>query len=705
MARLVVVIPESRAEALQGSGVFPLSWGVGARDAGADELPTIVTESELRKRLTANDETWLGRHFQSRGGSVLATWIAFVGEAGAEHGALHEVRSSQRRLETRLGEALGYRIDELNHLTVLVDDEADQGHDDDRKLVPRVRHAWGELRMRGPLFYMGPRLNSVEDVPLAAATAWPVAVGTLLLSLHVMERPATDLPSEGVHAWRGVAWRPWSPEEATRMRRELARHTSEALDPRVDSQDPDGRRSEDLLREELTRKGGLEIRAPRELARPAAEDGDGGDDEMALLRRFDESGSTSLFGESIRSTRESAATVDSERQQSLWTRGWAVAERHPLGARRARQIMDEIPVAGAGTEESATQAASRYSAVCAAEQQVREERALVGRCAEHIESAERGRLGPAARLGVAVAVVSLLSYAIWFLADGVLGLTGMATALIAAMSGGAAIAAATLTILESRALRSARESFDREMISDLYDARSAVAADRARIMGTASEQRFRDHDRSTRAALRAQLDRLGRIVDGALGLTREEDYASTGSAQAPDPRVSRCFVPSLFDVLPTMDDESVAEDPVRPSLGKTRERWERFVQEHDPYHRGDIPAARLATELGRETSRLRLEAFQRQITRIGVEVPDRLLRESKRVSSEPFISGLSHRQEGKQDQPLLWTSLIDEPALQRDWNVDEACADRLRALGFVGLRLDHQRLETRGDDPKPEAAR
>lgn len=704
MARQVVVIPELRIDALRASGVFPRSWGVGVQGTADDDLPTIVSASELRKRLNANDEAWLGRHFQSGGGSVLASWIAFVDEAGGEHGALHQIRSLQRRLHDRLGAALGYRTDELNHLTILVDDEADQGLDDDRKLVPRVRHAWTELRMSGPLFYMGPRMNSVEDVPLAASSAWPVSVSTLLLALHVTDRPESTVPREGIHAWRGVAWRPWSTEEAARMRRELSRLTSELLAPRSKASSTADPRSENRLREELGREGGIEIPFPSALGRPSTAGSDS-NQVVGALRRFDRSGSTVDYGREIRATRQAAAAKDHERQHSLWTLGWDVAEVRPLGARRARQVLEEIPIAGEDSEDSATRAAGKYHDLCAAEQRLNEQRAEVEGCANHIEFAERGRIGPAARLAVAVAVVALLAYAIWFLAEGVLGLTGIAVWLLVAMGSGAVTAVITLTILEAAALRRARREFHERLIPGLYSARSQLTHDRAGLMGAASEQRFRIHDRSTRSALHAQLDRLGRLVDGALGLAREEEYTTGGTFTAPDPRVSRCFLPHLYEELPANPDPSRMEEPVRRSLGKTTERWARFVSDHDPHRHGDVPAALLVAELGQETARLRMDAFRQQIARLGEDLPDRLLRESEKVSLESFISGLSHRQEGRCDQPLQWTSLTDVPDLQRHWNVDEACADRLRALGFIGLRLDHKELASRQDDQEPGAAR
>jgi hypothetical protein len=686
VARQVVVIPDLRREALRASGVFPGSWGLGGGRGEIDGLPALISSEELRQKLHGNDEDWLAETFLAPNGSVLTTWISFVDEPGGEHGALHAIRVLQRRLRGRLDAVLGYREVEVIDLTVLVDDEIDQGLDDDGPLAARVDRAWRELRMPGPLFYMGPRLNFVDDGSLRTSTAWPIAVGGLILAMHVDDGPRAGLPGDGIHVWRCIAWKPWSHDEAARLRRLLSEQVGEFVQPGRNSQA--NLRVEGLetnLRDLLAVDGGVEILDP-----PVSERVDLDFVEpQAVLDRFDATGDFGEYGKAQRRRRHSAESADHQRQFALWSSAWRVAESWPLGARRSRQILEEVPVAGSDGEGAVGDVARLFARVRSGEEALAQERERVEECGGEISLAESGRIGPAWRLIVSVAIVALFSHTIWSVAEGYLGLTGIALQLVAAAAVGSVVASVALSLREITALRAARRFFAEDLVDGLYAARRANVRKRSAIMASATSQRFRDHDRATRSALHHQLSRMGDIVGSAMGLVTGLPEESVSAVGVDDPRLVDCFLPVLFDEAPALRDRERATASIRQALERTEQRWDAFVTSHDPYYRGDLPATPLFELLSAATTELRLQAVQSRFAALGEELPRRLVESASAVDKRHFISGLSHRQEGLCEEPLLWTSLEHYTEGLEDWDCAHESRERLQALGYVGLRLDH----------------
>lgn len=702
MVRQVVIAAGERHPRLLSGGAFPQDWPNAGGSQGL-ELPLVVSVEDLEERIDRRDEAWLSRTFLEDDGAVVVVWLEFVPGPAEERAALFSVQALQNRLRASLQAALGYRMTEVSDLLVLVDDEADDNLDDDHVLVNRVCQSWSEVRMNGSLLYMGPRLNAVGESALGAKESWPVAVGNLLLALHLSD-DRDWIPDQGVHVWRSIAWRPWSEAVAVEMRRELSERTREALD----WSKGDGGRSghaeekEKVFRETLEETGGVPLESPpsptqNEIAEPDRKTVRTFD-PSAVLASFDASYPTAKYATKVRLGRQKALDHEYIRQRMLWREAWTLAEVSPLGPRRVQQLLDQgaanAPEDGNRPAHHGVEStASWFARVQQQEQMFLEQREELARCGEEISAAERGRIGPMARLAVATAVSALLVYSIWLTVQGALGLTSWAIQLIIAVVLGGLCAVLGMSWAERRALRSAREDFLREGVPSLERARGSVAFERARLLAAASERRFECGDRETKRELRLRLDRLGGLVEEALGLEHQGRRPAPTEDQGSGSCVRGFFLPHLIkepvgdqsdDLIPAGQEQEMIRDVVEHMW----RRWDAFVLRNDPHKLGALPAQGLLAELAGERARIGRRFFSRRLRQMERVVREVFIGKVGELARSPFLEGLSHRQQGHVTEPHCWSVFDEQGESWSRWSSSPGAAKRLAELGFVALQLD-----------------
>ena len=687
MVRQVLLASGERFERLDAAGVFPRG-ALSPKGGGARTLPCAVSLEQLDERLAHGDESWAARNFLCDEGYLQVVWLAFVDEVGGEHRALHALRSKRRRLDQLLGTALGVRAQELRHLVVLVDEDPDGAEDMEARLARRVNRAWQELHMRGPLLYMGPRLNVVGEELLRARDAWPLAVSNLLLAVHAEGNQQPWMDRRGVFAWRAIAWRPWSREKTGRLISDFARQLREYSDPVTDlGADVRGRqRGEDELRAQLGATHSVDVgtpTAPKEtlldppsqLEKLRAE---------RILQRFDEYDPTSEFASALRSRRQVAVAAEGVSRWSLWFKAWEVAERGPTASRRAGQVLDEVvDSADVGHEETA----AAFEELAVAEGELREARRELLGCGEDIELAERARIGPQARLIVAASVLGLMTFAIWGIFEEVAALTGFAIKLLTASVLGCALAAGLTVVLERRSLVVAIRSFYYEGLRPLYEGRRSQVSARGRLLVDASERRIRDRLLGARRELRSRLARLTRFVDRNSFLGEEQLEAPEDQRASIPASVEQFFAPCLLEEPPRPPlglDGAAEETGVREVFEYAHERWMGFVDEADPRRVGCIALGPLGEVLQEVSETLAAKVLSRRMEDIEDQLGEELMDSARQNALSPFLGGLSMRLEGTSLRPHRWTTL---GALgEAGWRV--APSGSLAPLGFLGLQLD-----------------
>lgn len=690
MIRQAFIAPERALGRLDAAGVFPRGWTSSEQGDGA-VLPIVLSFQDVAGRVARRDEQWASGFIAGSADAVQVVWLVFVGAETNELRTLADLGGRIRRLQKLLRSALGHRALEVQHEVVLVDERETQPQVSDASLRRRVVEMHREALPRFRLYYMSGRLQALSVGVLESHAAWPIAVSNLLIGLRLRGDAKNFGAAADVYAWRAFAFRPWPADEEARLRAVLARKAQDQLESHGaggEVAEPLRVRFRDELSSDSVARSGVVEETPASRFDPQRGDGvkPRGFRTASLLNQFLRDDPTADFAPSVREARQQSLQRDRNRRAAVWRAGWDLARSAPLGARQAIQILDANPLR---EEAAASERADEFLELTHRESALRKNEEDLRECGLDIEAAESARLGPATRLGVAVAVTGLLTYVVWSVFHQVLGQTVLAAEMVVAIVAGAGLTALISWLLEAHALDRAIKCFYNEGLYGLYRSRQNLVTGRGRLLRSATLEAIFGCEQAMKRELRTRLQRLSRLVEAGLGFDGPIQVQAVEAGAPGELEAREHFMPHLLDRPGS--DQSVQSQSARldalleADLKKIRHAWARMVDAEviDQIHSG-----RLVSNLRRTAHQLADQLFESTID----ESRDHLLKALEargqwQLAGEAFIEGLSVRAQGNAPEPMLWHALGRVAELP-NWSHDVDAGRLLKHLGLVAFRLD-----------------
>jgi hypothetical protein len=672
---LILIADNDRLTELQDAEILPRRW-LAQAPPGEGVCFTSISVESLKERLgdPEGSRAWCAARFLDDA-RPRVVWLQFVDDAGGEKAAKQRMIELRGELEQLLKEAIGYRQDSLQHAGILIDPKPDK-QDRDKANIRRL-HEEPKLPFGG--YYMGPILNPHEDRALSSDQAWPISVSLLLGWLHLSEG-FKQAPAAEWRAWRSIGYRGWSEEDGHRVAAKAAKLALKALDKGFDSGLSSKLRkqlspSHDVPTPMVPPVKAFKVRSIKEF------------DTSAALAEYERSDPAEPYAVTARSSRQEAVPAEKLDLDELQGTLWGFVHETPRAPHHLLSRPELVAEGEAVGEMKDLHAALGDLAKRA--QSLEKDRTDVKECGEHVRKARDGRLGPALRLIVAVAVSALMAYSIFNIFDLLLGMRSLAIFLVGVVAASTLGTAGVMWLLERRTCDRAIKDFYINGLGAICDKRSNLLHERARLLAKACKRRAANRFTSARLELRERLERLRHIIDRHLFSVRTE----IGYAPA---ILEERLVEARQAFIVTLEQGGVAkleEDDLNDLRGKLKadatDRWKEFCLQDDRCL-GRLSSQELVAVL-EKTNALREREIHRRL-RQGLGVCERLEKEWRAREEERFSFGLSVRQQRQKIEGSFFHLHVEDPGASAPG--DSQSAPGLVDMKLVGLYHETHPVET-----------
>ena len=663
---LILIADECRLAELEGAEILPRRW-LSEAPPGEGVCFTSISVESLKERLgdPEGSRAWCAARFVDDD-RPRVVWLQFVDDAGGEKEAKQRMIALKRELDHLLKEAIDYREMSIEYTGILIDPIPDK-EDRDKANIRRL-HEDPQLPFGG--YYMGPVLNLHDDMALTSQQAWPISVSLLLGWLHLSVN-FKQTAGEWL-AWRSYGYLGWSERDGRREAASAAKQTLKDLDGDLDLKplvtlSNQLKPSHDVPTPPVPPVEAFTVRSISEF------------DTSAVMAEYERSDPADPYAVTARSSRQEAVPAEKLDLDGLQDTLWGFVHKTPRAPQHLISTPDLVAEGEAVGEMKELHAGLGDLAQRA--RSLEDDRTDVEACGEHVRKARDGRLGPALRLFVAVAVSALMAYSIFNIFDLLLGMRSLSLFLVAVAAASTLGTAGVAWLLERRSCKGAIKDFYCNGLDAISDKRSSLLHDRADLLARACKRRASNRFTSARLELRERLERLGHIIHRYLLPVQAE----TGHVPA---IVKEALVEARREFIVTLEQSGAAKlkgNELKSLAHKLKDdatkHWTKFCQEEDENRLGRLSSQNLVAVL-EKTNAVR-EREIRRILRQDLKVCEGLAEEWEKRRKDYYPFGLSVRQQRQMVDGSFAHLYVEDPKATPP--PDSSPAPGLMDLKLVGL--------------------